>query len=166
MRRMRIGTLAIAAALAATLGACGGGATDGVDIPSLESLEAGFIGTWEIESATSTDGDITEADIQALNDLGMNVTVDLGDDGTMLIDVFGDQTTGTWEIKDEGTLTLSIEDEPLDAPVEDGTLTPGPYPIWGSYAAFSVDAPIPLTAEKIDVSLCEDWPEEDETASL
>lgn len=123
MQRMRIGTLAIAAALAATLGACGGGATDGVDIPSLESLEAGFVGTWEIESATSTDGDITADDIAALNDLGMNVTVDLGDDGTMLIDVFGDQTTGTWEIKDEGTLTLSIEDEPLDAPVEDGTLT-------------------------------------------
>ena len=46
MRRMRIATLAIAAALAAMLGACGGGATDGVDIPSLESLEAGFVGTW------------------------------------------------------------------------------------------------------------------------
>lgn len=123
MRRMRIATLAIAAALAAMLGACGGGATDGVDIPSLESLEAGFVGTWEIESATSTDGDITADDIEAMNDLGMNVTVDLGDDGTMLIDVFGDQTTGTWEIKDENTLTLSVEGEPLDAPVEDGMLT-------------------------------------------
>ena len=49
---------------------------------------------------------------------------------------------------------------------EDGTLTPDPYPIWDSYAAFSVDAPIPLTAEKIDVSLCKDWPEEDETVFI
>ncbi|MBM6815730.1 hypothetical protein H6A23_00955 [Olsenella uli] len=122
MRRTRIGILAIAAALAASLGACGGG-SGGVDIPSLESLKEGFVGTWEIESATSTDGDITAEDIDAMNELGMNVTVDLGDDGTMLIDVFGDQTTGTWEIKDEDTLTLSIEDEPLDAPVADGTLT-------------------------------------------
>ena len=113
MRRMRIATLAIAAALAAMLGACGGGATDGVDISSLESLEAGFVGTWEIESATSTDGDITADDIEAMNDLGMNVTVDLGDDGTMLIDVFGDQTTGTWEIKDENTLTLSYEGQTM-----------------------------------------------------
>ena len=124
MRRTRIGLMAIAATLAVTLGACGGlGGNGGGALPALEELEASFVGTWEIESATSQDGDITADDIAALEDLGMNVTLDLDDDGSMLIDVFGEQTTGTWEIKDEHTLTLTVDDEPVDATLEDDLIT-------------------------------------------
>ena len=121
MRRMRMGFLAVAAALAASLAACGGG-SGGVDLASLEELKEGFVGTWEVESASSPEGDLSAEDADARRDLGFNVTIDLDDQGAMLLDVLGDQSEGTWEIKDEGTLTLSIDGEPLDAAYEDGRI--------------------------------------------
>jgi hypothetical protein len=88
-----------------------------------QKLASNFVGTWEMYSATFEDGPVTNEDYQELTDYGMHTTLDLDDDGELLVDTFGSQHFGTWKIKDERTLSLTIDGDSVDAPLEDGMLT-------------------------------------------
>lgn len=88
-----------------------------------QKLVSNFVGTWEMHSATFEDGPVTNEDYQELTGYGMHTTLDLDDDGELLIDAFGNQYFGTWKIKDERTLSLTIDGDAVDAPFEDGMLT-------------------------------------------
>ena len=112
--------LAGALALAVTLAACGGTPAG----PDLEKLRTEFVGSWELESAEFDDQSISEEDYDSMSEtLDMHVTLDLSDEGELLVDAFGSQQEGSWEIKDEDTLTLTLGDEGVDVPYEDERLT-------------------------------------------
>jgi hypothetical protein len=109
-----MGTLALVFSLVA----CAGPST--VDP---QKLVSNFVGTWEMYSATFEDGPVTNEDYQELTGYGMHTTLDLDDDGGLLIDAFGNQYFGTWKIKDERTLSLTIDGDSVDAPFEGGMLS-------------------------------------------
>ena len=51
------------------------------------------------------------------------MTLDLDDSGDILLDAFGSQYEGTWEIKDESTVTVTLDGESVDMPYADDELT-------------------------------------------
>lgn len=105
-------------ALTVSLVACGGAPAG----PNLDELAGEFVGTWEMSHAEFDEGPISEEEYDAVTDLGMHVTLDLSDSGDILLDSFGSQYNGTWEIKDETTVTVTLDGESVDMPLEDDEL--------------------------------------------
>lgn len=114
-----VGSVVGAVALAATLGACGGAPSG----PDLEALATRFVGTWEMSSAEFEDQSVSEEDYEMVTEMGMHVTLDLDGSGNILLDAFGQQVEGTWEIKDENTVSVTIEGGTVDMPYADDELT-------------------------------------------
>lgn len=117
--RRTVGALTGAVALVLALVACGAG-EPGVDLGALRST---FMGSWELESATVGDVDVSGEDLDGMEELGMRVTLDLDGEGHMLLDVFGEQYEGAWEMQDEKTLALTVDGDSLEVPYEDGILS-------------------------------------------
>lgn len=119
--------LACAGALSVALAACGGtpaGGGEGEErLPDLAALQAEFVGSWELCSAEIDELSLAEEDYDELTELGMHVTLDLDENGDLLVDAFGEQQRGSWEIVDENTLSLSLGDDAVETPYEDGELT-------------------------------------------
>lgn len=113
-----------ALALSVSLVACGGGDTSTPAGPAPEEQEqtVSFVGSWELDSAEFSDGSYTSDDIDDMADLGLTVTLDLSEDGTATIDMFGSETLeGTWEESGSDGITITVDGEPVDA-TYDGTL--------------------------------------------
>lgn len=91
--------------------------------PDLEQMVDCFVGSWEMESAEFDDSSATPEQIQEMADLGLHVTLDMDANGDLLIDAFGQQQTGSWEMKDADTLALTLSGETIEAPYEDERLT-------------------------------------------
>ncbi|HIZ46519.1 MAG TPA: hypothetical protein IAA19_05815 [Candidatus Olsenella pullistercoris] len=106
-------------ALTVSLVACGGTPAG----PNLDELAGEFVGTWELSHAEFDEGPVSEEDYDAVSELGMHVTLDLDDSGDILLDAFGSQYEGTWEIKDESTVTVTLDGESVDMPYADDELT-------------------------------------------
>ena len=125
-RGRTLGALLGAITLAASLAACGGdalGSGEGIQLPDLEKLRDDYVGSWELSSAEFEGMTITEDDYAEFASLGMHVTLDLDDSGALLVDAFGEQDEGSWEIADEDTLSLTLGSDTVDVPFEDGELT-------------------------------------------
>lgn len=113
-----------ALALSVSLVACGGGDTSTPASPAPEEQEqtVSFVGSWELDSAEFSDGSYTSDDIDDMADLGLTVTLDLSEDGTATINMFGSETLeGTWEESGSDGITITVDGEPVDA-TYDGTL--------------------------------------------
>jgi len=107
--------LASAAALLVVLAGCAGLGTD------LEKLKSNYVGTWELYSADfeGTESDIDYDAYQTMSEsFDIHATIDFDSDGSMLVDVFGTQYSGTWTIKDEKTVTLEVEGDSIDCPLD------------------------------------------------
>lgn len=63
--------------------------------PDLTGTIEDLVGSWELESAEFDEGSVSENDLQEMESYGMRCTLDVDDDGTLLIDAFGQQQTGT-----------------------------------------------------------------------
>ena len=87
----RVGALAGALVLGVSLVACGAAPSG----PDIAGLVEGCVGSWELESAEFDEGSVSEDDLQEMESYGMRCTLDVDDDGTLLIDAFGQQQTGT-----------------------------------------------------------------------
>ena len=111
--------LAGALVLGVSLVACGAAPSG----PDISGLVEGCVGSWELESAEFDEGDVDAETLEEMESYGMRVTLDLDADGELLIDAFGQQQRGTWELRDAGALTLTLEGESVDAPLADGRLT-------------------------------------------
>ncbi len=86
----RIGVLAMCAlALCFALTACAGGGNNG----------AKMAGYWELESGTSGSEEITAEDVAFMKTLGVQFIIYLGEDGSAIVDTFGDVEDVTWDIK-------------------------------------------------------------------
>ena len=120
MKAIKFTLVALMAICLCSLAACGGSSDKG---------EAAFVGTWELELNLAdlglegmTEG-LDEAQIQAMLDsMGVNITMTLAEDKTASMDAAGTSVAGTWEVKDDTTVTITIEGEPADATLEDGKL--------------------------------------------
>lgn len=96
-----------------------------------EDAKKAFIGTWALVEIAQ-DGQVTSAeDLEMLKSLGLEVYVNLNEDGTASFMLFQESIEGTWEAKSatEGSLTLNgqevgmtIEDSKLKFEQDGATL--------------------------------------------
>lgn len=91
----RISVLAMCAlALCFALTACTGGGNNG----------AKMAGYWELESGKSSTEEITAEDVAFMKSIGVQFVLQLAEDGTGVIDIFGDVENITWD-KNKATLS-------------------------------------------------------------
>ena len=98
-------------ALCFTLTACSGGG----------NAEAGkkMVGYWELESGKSSTEEISAEDVAFMKTIGVQFIVQLSEDGTGVIDVFGDVENITWDMNkatlsyDGATCNLKLDGDSL-----------------------------------------------------
>ena len=117
MKKNMMALLATLALACLVLVGCGG-AEGGVDD------KAGFVGTWKLTGLVENGEAMSADDLKTLEDLGLSVTLDLKEDGTGTLSLFDDPTEGTWTVTDAETGTFTTEEQG-DAPMKlaDGVLT-------------------------------------------
>lgn len=117
---------AVLASVIALVVALAGCAVPGTN---LEALKNTYVGAWELYSADfeGTESDISHDTYLYMSEtLGMHATIDFDSDGNALVDIFGTRYSGTWIIKDEKTITLDVEGDSVDCPLDsDGNLAFG-----------------------------------------
>lgn len=102
-------------ALSLALVGCGG--SGGGDVKSA------WIGTWDL-TEMEQDGEITSSDdIEMLKGLGLTVELELKDDGTGALVLFGEAMDGTWEAKSATDATFKYEGQDVAMKIADGKLT-------------------------------------------
>lgn len=116
MKRLWTTFVAVCALCLALVG-CGGGGSAKAD------HKADFIGSWEIVKMVSDGEDTSSEDIDAMKAFGLNVYLDLNEDGSFTLDVFGSPMTGTWEATgaNKGSITMQGSTAPMT--ISDGLLT-------------------------------------------
>ena len=80
-------------------------------------------GTWDLDDASMADymgEDLTDEQKEAAHQL---MFLNLNDDGTVDFVIYGDDIQGTWEKASDGTLSLTFDESPATAKIENGTLT-------------------------------------------
>lgn len=85
-RLLSITALALVIALSLAFTGCSGAQKD---------ASAYFQGSWKMTNVAGA----TEDDIAAMEAFGMNVVLDLNEDKTAVLDVMGEEISGTWEAK-------------------------------------------------------------------
>ena len=71
----------------------------------------------------TTDGkDTSTAEMAAVRDLGMNVTLALNEDGTAQLILFEEPLNGSWQAGSGNTVTITLEGEPITGEVSNGLL--------------------------------------------
>ncbi len=108
-----LASAALALLLGATLTGCGGGGGDSV------SGDA-FVGQWTGVEMTIDGETMNLADYA---DFGLEATMEIKQDGTISVDMLGEVSTGTWKAKDASTVTITLENDPLDCKVANNRLT-------------------------------------------
>ena len=92
--------------------------------PNMMGIVERYVGSWELNSGTFDEGEVSEEDYQEMVDtLDMHTTLDLDSKGNLLVDAFGSQQTGTWMMDDKTTLILTLDGEDAEAVLEDNLLT-------------------------------------------
>ena len=100
MKRTRSLAMLVAGMLAVCLVLAGCGAAD---------HKAAFLGTWELCEMTE-EGDVTnEDDLEMLKAFGLTVHLELSDDDTASMELFGEKMEGTWEATGKGEAKLSLD---------------------------------------------------------
>ena len=115
---------------------CGGGSDSGTSSDAGSGSGSGFeaeatpsadeyVGTWTLYEADYEDDDY-DADPATIADMaeaGYIATIDLDADGNLVFDMFGEVYEGTWEVKDEGVISIDLEGDTEDCTVEGDLLT-------------------------------------------
>ncbi|MDL2220811.1 hypothetical protein LJC55_04000 [Eubacteriales bacterium OttesenSCG-928-N14] len=78
------------------------------------------VGTWKLDSIESG-GETLDA--SSLSALGMEAALELTEDNNAAFVFFGEQLDGTWEKKNDSTITVTFEGEGVDAKISDGRLS-------------------------------------------
>ncbi|MBQ9041756.1 MAG: lipocalin family protein [Eggerthellaceae bacterium] len=117
MKKGIIALLACVFALSLSLVGCGGGGGNAAD------AKAAFIGTWDLVEMEEN-GEVTGSeDLDMLKALGLDVYLELNEDGTGALVLFGEAMNGTWEAKSATEGTFKIENETVDMKIADSKLT-------------------------------------------
>ena len=120
MKKLGITSLVVCVfALCLALAGCGGGAASGGDAAD---AKAAFAGTWDLVEMTQN-GQQTDSDnIEKLKALGLEVYLNLNEDGTSELVLFADSSEGTWEASSATVATLSLQGESVEMKLEGGKL--------------------------------------------
>ena len=107
----------------ALTGCGGGGATNDKD------AKEAFIGSWKLAGMVSDGEEATAEDIAMLDAFGMSVGLNVNEDGTCALIMFGEPLDGTWEAKSATEAKFTIDGSPITATIADGKLqmTDGGY---------------------------------------
>ena len=109
-----VGLFACVFALSLALVGCGGGGGD---------VKAAWVGTWDL-SEMEENGEVTSSDdIQMLKELGLTVQLELKEDGTGALVLFGESMQGKWEAKSATDATFTYEGQTINMKIADGKLT-------------------------------------------
>lgn len=100
----------------ALVGCAGGGDTAGDDAAK------NFQGDWVLSGGSSDGQEIDQASIDSMQQLGMNVYMQLQEDGTAVISLFGSEMTGTWKAKDATTADFTLEGDTEEIKIENDEL--------------------------------------------
>lgn len=103
---------ACAVALCVALAGCAGGGTAASD------NAANFQGTWVLSGGNADGQEMTAEAIEAMEQMGLNVYIQLNEGGNAAISLFGTLYDGTWEAKDATTVALTFQGDTADAVLE------------------------------------------------
>jgi len=87
-----------------------------------EDVAKGFVGVWELHSLEVGGTVSSGEEIEAMKELGVNVTLILAEDGRALFDSFGTEYDCTWEAIDATTSIITIENEQQELKLDDDVL--------------------------------------------
>ncbi len=101
-----------AMALCVALAGCAGGGTNsGNDATN-------FQGNWVLSGGNNEGQELKAEDIDAMNQMGLNVYMQLNEGGNAVISLFGENVDGTWEAKDATTVAITFQGDTTDAKLE------------------------------------------------
>ncbi len=106
--------------LCLALAACGGGggsAAEPVD------YKADFVGTWEISKMVQDGEETSTEDLDLMKQYGLNVYLELNEDGTSSLELFGEPMEGTWEATAAGNGTITIDGQSVSMVLDGNLLT-------------------------------------------
>lgn len=87
-----------------------------------EEYRAAFVGTWEIVELTNDGALTTLEDMAAIKANGLDVYVDLREDGTSELDTFGSKVAGTWEVTGKDRAKMSMREQSIDMKLDNDML--------------------------------------------
>lgn len=94
----------------------------GCGTSSSESNKSAFTGTWDLVEMEQ-DGEVTNSDdLEKLKSLGLEVYVNLNEDGTVALVLFGEPMEGTWEATSATAGTLTLKGQQVNMTIEDSKL--------------------------------------------
>lgn len=101
-----------AMALCVALAGCAGGGTNGGNDAT------NFQGNWVLAGGNNEGQELKAEDIDAMNQMGLNVYMQLNEGGNAVISLFGENVDGTWEAKDATTVAITFQGDTTDAKLE------------------------------------------------
>lgn len=85
--------------------------------------KADFVGTWEVTSMAK-DGETTDQEsLDAMKAFGLNLYLELAEDGSAKLENFGNSMEGTWTATEVGKGTLTLQGNGVPMVLDDGHLT-------------------------------------------
>ncbi len=116
MKKGVIALLACVFALCLALVGCGGGSGSSGDV------KAAWVGTWDLVEMEEN-GEVTGSeDLEMLRSLGLDVYLELNQDGTGSLVLFGEAMDGKWEAKSATEATFTLEGQTVDMKIADSKL--------------------------------------------
>ena len=110
-------------ALCLALVGCGGsGGSGGKSEDPAVAAKKAFTGTWDMVEMTQGDDVTGPDDIETLKALGMEVYLNLNEDGTADFVIFGEPVKGTWKASSPTAGTLELGTSQLDMTISDSQL--------------------------------------------
>lgn len=82
-----------------------------------------FVGDWKLVGMEENGETTSPEDIQLMEGLGMTVTLSVKEDKTFVLNVFGDETSGSWEAKNPSEASLTVDGQTVSATLANGVLT-------------------------------------------
>lgn len=92
-----------------TLVGCGGGGG-----------AADFVGDWKLTEMVEDGEAMSGDDLELMEEMGLTFGLTINDDGSAVIDMFGETLDGTWEAAGDSAVDLTFEGETLQAKMVDG----------------------------------------------
>lgn len=109
---------------------------------------ANFQGDWILSGGVSDGEELDAEAIDAMQQMGLYVYLQLKEDGSAVMSLFGTDMDGSWEVKDAATVALSLEGDTADATLQDDELV---LTVQGDSLKFKKGAiPVEAQAEQTD----------------
>ena len=116
MKKGIIALMACVFALSLALVGCSGGGS-GAD------AKAAWVGTWDLVEMEEN-GQVTGSeDLEMLRSLGLDVYLELSEDGKGALVLFGEAMNGTWEAKSATEASFTYEGQTIEMKIADSKLT-------------------------------------------